>query len=174
MPSSFIFSVLTGRAEHQTAVFHIPLADLVVISGVPPARCHPYLGHLVFRPGQIPLPHLGLLCHAHVSSCSLLYNIINASSCSQKSLLLLFISFHRLIRDNLLAGDFTVNMRLLQVRLRFTRTNIKAPKLHIKNYNTCYWHFQFTHLRVILVFQDYPISDVHTILTKAKELQDNS
>lgn len=40
-----------------------------------------------------------------------------------------------LIRDNLLAGDFTVNMRLLQ---------------------------------------DYPISDVHTILTKAKELQDNS
>uniref|UniRef100_A0A669EAU1 TBC1 domain family member 13 n=1 Tax=Oreochromis niloticus TaxID=8128 RepID=A0A669EAU1_ORENI len=40
-----------------------------------------------------------------------------------------------LIRDNLLAGDFTVNMRLLQ---------------------------------------DYPISDVHTILTKAKELQDTS
>uniref|UniRef100_A0A3Q2XDJ9 TBC1 domain family member 13 n=1 Tax=Hippocampus comes TaxID=109280 RepID=A0A3Q2XDJ9_HIPCM len=40
-----------------------------------------------------------------------------------------------LIRENLLAGDFTVNMRLLQ---------------------------------------DYPISDVHTILTKAKELQDNS
>ncbi|XP_070780956.1 TBC1 domain family member 13 isoform X2 [Enoplosus armatus] len=40
-----------------------------------------------------------------------------------------------LIRDNLLAGDFTVNMRLLQ---------------------------------------DYPISDVHTILTKAKDLQDNS
>uniref|UniRef100_A0AAQ6AAC3 TBC1 domain family member 13 n=1 Tax=Amphiprion ocellaris TaxID=80972 RepID=A0AAQ6AAC3_AMPOC len=40
-----------------------------------------------------------------------------------------------LIRDSLLAGDFTVNMRLLQ---------------------------------------DYPISDVHTILTKAKELQDNS
>uniref|UniRef100_A0A665WW27 TBC1 domain family member 13 n=1 Tax=Echeneis naucrates TaxID=173247 RepID=A0A665WW27_ECHNA len=40
-----------------------------------------------------------------------------------------------LIRENLLAGDFTVNMRFLQ---------------------------------------DYPISDVHTILTKAKELQDNS
>uniref|UniRef100_A0A3Q3JY39 Rab-GAP TBC domain-containing protein n=1 Tax=Monopterus albus TaxID=43700 RepID=A0A3Q3JY39_MONAL len=40
-----------------------------------------------------------------------------------------------LIRDNLLVGDFTVNMRLLQ---------------------------------------DYPISDVHTILTKAKELQGNS
>ncbi|XP_071377289.1 TBC1 domain family member 13 isoform X3 [Centroberyx affinis] len=40
-----------------------------------------------------------------------------------------------LIRDHLLAGDFTINMRLLQ---------------------------------------DYPISDVHTILTKAKELQDNS
>uniref|UniRef100_A0A7N6ATN5 TBC1 domain family member 13 n=1 Tax=Anabas testudineus TaxID=64144 RepID=A0A7N6ATN5_ANATE len=39
-----------------------------------------------------------------------------------------------LIRDNILAGDFTMNMRLLQ---------------------------------------DYPISDVHTILTKAKELQDN-
>ncbi|TMS08719.1 TBC1 domain family member 13 [Larimichthys crocea] len=40
-----------------------------------------------------------------------------------------------LIRESLLAGDFTVNMRSLQ---------------------------------------DYPISDVHTILTKAKELQDNS
>ncbi|XP_056874683.1 TBC1 domain family member 13 isoform X3 [Takifugu flavidus] len=40
-----------------------------------------------------------------------------------------------LIRENLLAGDFTVNMRLLQ---------------------------------------DYPISDVHTILTKAEELRDNS
>ncbi|CAB1318932.1 unnamed protein product [Coregonus sp. 'balchen'] len=40
-----------------------------------------------------------------------------------------------LIRDQLLAGDFTVNMRLLQ---------------------------------------DYPISDVHTILAKAKELQDGS
>ncbi|XP_030625328.1 TBC1 domain family member 13 isoform X2 [Chanos chanos] len=40
-----------------------------------------------------------------------------------------------LIREQLLAGDFTVNMRLLQ---------------------------------------DYPISDVHTILTKAKELQDGS
>uniref|UniRef100_A0A8B9KIQ5 TBC1 domain family member 13 n=1 Tax=Astyanax mexicanus TaxID=7994 RepID=A0A8B9KIQ5_ASTMX len=40
-----------------------------------------------------------------------------------------------LIRDQLLAGDFTMNMRLLQ---------------------------------------DYPISDVHTILMKAKELQDSS
>ncbi|KAG9354637.1 hypothetical protein JZ751_001350 [Albula glossodonta] len=40
-----------------------------------------------------------------------------------------------LIRDQLLAGDFTVNMRLLQ---------------------------------------DYPISDVHTILRKAKELQDGA
>ncbi|KAM6892608.1 TBC1 domain family member 13-like, partial [Xenentodon cancila] len=40
-----------------------------------------------------------------------------------------------LIRDDLLAGDFTVNMRLLQ---------------------------------------DYPVSDVSKILTKAKELQDNS
>ncbi|XP_064799413.1 TBC1 domain family member 13-like isoform X2 [Oncorhynchus masou masou] len=41
----------------------------------------------------------------------------------------------RLIRDQLLAGDFTINMRLLQ---------------------------------------DYPISDVHTILAKAKQLQDGS
>uniref|UniRef100_A0A8C5C4H2 Rab-GAP TBC domain-containing protein n=1 Tax=Gadus morhua TaxID=8049 RepID=A0A8C5C4H2_GADMO len=40
-----------------------------------------------------------------------------------------------LIRDQLLAGDFTINMRLLQ---------------------------------------DYPITDVHTILAKAKELQDHS
>lgn len=66
--NQFLFSsVLTGRAEHQTTVFHIPLAHLVVISGVPPARRHPDLGHPVFWPGQIPLPHPGLLRHAHVS-----------------------------------------------------------------------------------------------------------
>ncbi|XP_067340174.1 TBC1 domain family member 13 isoform X2 [Channa argus] len=50
-------------------------------------------------------------------------------------LILVCCAMLTLIRDKLLAGDFTVNMRLLQ---------------------------------------DYPISDVHTILTKAKELQDNS
>ena len=66
--NQFLFSsVLTGRAEHQTTVFYIPLAHLVVISGVPPARRHPDLGHPVFWPGQIPLPHPGLLRHANVS-----------------------------------------------------------------------------------------------------------
>lgn len=38
----------TGRAEHQTTIFHLPLAHPVVISGVPPARCHPHLGHTFF------------------------------------------------------------------------------------------------------------------------------
>ncbi|MCI4387040.1 hypothetical protein PGIGA_G00069420 [Pangasianodon gigas] len=50
-------------------------------------------------------------------------------------LILVCCAMLTLIRDQLLAGDFTTNMRLLQ---------------------------------------DYPISDVHTILTKAKELQDGS
>ncbi|CAM9203044.1 unnamed protein product, partial [Lampetra planeri] len=49
-------------------------------------------------------------------------------------LILVCCAMLTLIRENLLAGDFTVNMRLLQ---------------------------------------DYPISDVHRILTKAKELQDD-
>uniref|UniRef100_A0A8C4SCG7 TBC1 domain family member 13 n=1 Tax=Erpetoichthys calabaricus TaxID=27687 RepID=A0A8C4SCG7_ERPCA len=50
-------------------------------------------------------------------------------------LLLVCCAMLVLIRDEILVGDFTVNMRLLQ---------------------------------------DYPISDVHAILTKAKELQDSS
>ncbi|XP_062867259.1 TBC1 domain family member 13 isoform X1 [Trichomycterus rosablanca] len=50
-------------------------------------------------------------------------------------LILVCCAMLTLIRDQLLAGDFTTNMRLLQ---------------------------------------DYPISDVHTILTKAKELQGGS
>lgn len=58
---------LTGRAEHQASVLHLPLADLAVISGVPPARRHPDLGHPVFRPGPLPLLDPGLLCHADVS-----------------------------------------------------------------------------------------------------------
>lgn len=58
---------LTGRAEHQTSVFHLPLAHPAVVSGVPPARRHPDLGHLVFWQGAFPLPDLGLLRHADVS-----------------------------------------------------------------------------------------------------------
>ncbi|XP_077399099.1 TBC1 domain family member 13 isoform X3 [Vanacampus margaritifer] len=65
-----------------------------------------------------------------------------------------------LIRDNLLAGDFTVNMRLLQqTQMRHNKPCDKVIFIGCKNINKK---------------KDYPISDVHTILTKAKELQDNS
>lgn len=60
-----------------------------------------------------------------------------------------------LIRENLLAGDFTVNMRLLQVGSSCAA--LRAPPLTSDPPP-----------------QDYPISDVHTILTKAEELRDDS
>lgn len=69
----FCCSVVTGGAEHQAAVLHLPLAHLVAVAGVPAARRHPHLGLSVLGPGQVPLPHRGLLCYAHVrcrSSCN--------------------------------------------------------------------------------------------------------
>lgn len=74
------------------------------------------------------------------------------------SLIFSVLTVCSLIRDNLLAGDFTVNMRLLQVGvlsgalLASERSTSDLPP----------------------PFQDYPISDVHTILTKAEELRDVS
>lgn len=112
-----IFSAITGGAEHQTTVFHIPLADLVAISGVPPARCYPYLGLPVFWPGQISLPHPGLLCYANVSFSNYEFWFCKSVDISFNMNDVFFLTFLRLIRDNLLAGDFTVNMRLLQVRV---------------------------------------------------------
>lgn len=72
------------------------------------------------------------------------------------------LCFCRLIRDQLLAGDFTTNMRLLQVKNKraHTRTHVHTC-IHCPPNMCC------------AVLQDYPISDVHAILIKAKELQDS-
>lgn len=35
---------LTARAEHQTPVLRLPLADTALVPRVPAARCHPDLG----------------------------------------------------------------------------------------------------------------------------------
>lgn len=35
---------LTARAEHQTPVLCLSLADAALVPRVPAARCHPYLG----------------------------------------------------------------------------------------------------------------------------------
>lgn len=118
---SFFSSVLPGRAKHQTTVFHIPLADTTVIPGVPLTRRNPYLGHPVFWWWQIPIPHSGLLCHAHVRFSHFPHPLWAPLhlKCSYHLPSLLILIVHRLIRDSLLAGDFTVNMRLLQVLLYF-------------------------------------------------------
>lgn len=65
----FCLSAVTGGAEHQAAVLHLPLAHLVAVAGVPPAGRHPHLGLSVLGPGPVPLPHRGLLRHAHVRCC---------------------------------------------------------------------------------------------------------
>lgn len=70
-----------------------------------------------------------------------------------------------LIRENLLAGDFTVNMRLLQVGFLGRRFLSGAPLCSV---------LTGPPLTLPSPFQDYPISDVHTILTKAEELRDDS
>lgn len=75
-------SAVTGGAEHQAAVLHLPLAHLAAVAGVPSARRHPHLGLSVLRPGQVPLSHRGLLRHAHVR---------RRSRCNSLSLFVSFI-----------------------------------------------------------------------------------
>ncbi|MGH0155955.1 UNVERIFIED_CONTAM: hypothetical protein FKN15_030318 [Acipenser sinensis] len=78
-----------------------------------------------------------------------------------------------LIRDQLLAGDFTVNMRLLQ-----------CLEVFIPDWHFCFIRYLYncrcTRSPIedgpdcCLCLKDYPICDVHTILKKAKDLQDGA
>ncbi|XP_042193728.1 TBC1 domain family member 13 isoform X2 [Callorhinchus milii] len=75
-----------------------------------------------------------------------------------------------LIRDQLLAGDFTINMRLLQTLGSFH----KAARWEVSVYPVSKPQGSPFTAKAHHQSLDYPISDVHLILKKAKELQDSA
>lgn len=97
------------------------MADAPSLARVSVARRYENMGFSVRRRGQIQLPHTYLLCHDLVSKthppsvASTTVNPVHLRSFSL-SLSARALRFFRLLRDQLLAGDFATNVKLLQVR----------------------------------------------------------